>query len=64
MVAENERAVKELALAWKKFAEHAPIRPGEAAVELFTLPEPPDEQAAVDAPSAPEASEAATEGSE
>jgi hypothetical protein len=57
MVTENERAVQELALARKKFAEHARIELGEAAVELFTLPEPPDKQPAVDAPTEAEASE-------
>ena len=39
MIAETERAVRELAQARKKFAEHARIRLGEAAVELFTFPE-------------------------
>lgn len=42
MIAETERAVRELAQARKKFAEHARIRLGEAAVELFTFPEAED----------------------
>lgn len=42
MIAETERAVRELAQARKKFAEHARIRLGEAAVELFTFPQAED----------------------
>jgi hypothetical protein len=50
MIADNDRVMKELAHARKRFAEHARARFGRDAVELFTLAEPQDEPAALEAP--------------
>lgn len=40
MVTENAKAMKELALARKRYAEHARKKLGVVAVELFTQAEP------------------------
>ncbi|MBV9451017.1 MAG: hypothetical protein JO345_34530 [Streptosporangiaceae bacterium] len=50
MIADSERAMKELAHARKRFADHARNRFGREAVELFTLPESDDEPLALEAP--------------
>jgi hypothetical protein len=52
MIADNDRAMKELAHARKRFADHARSRFGREAVEFFTLPEPDDQPPALEAPTA------------
>lgn len=53
MIAENDRAVHELALARKRFADHARARLGLDAVELFTLPEAEEKPESLDGSPAP-----------
>ncbi len=52
MIAENDRAVKELAHARKRLADHARTLLGHEAVELFMPQEPQDAQAGLDSPAA------------
>lgn len=49
MITENDRAMKALAHARKRFADHARARLGHEAVELFAISESQEEPTAFDA---------------